>query len=446
MRIAVRDLAEAVGGRFVGDPSSGGRDPHFDGASIDSRSLRSGQLFVAVTADRDGHDYVRAAEAAGAAAALVSRHVDAALPQVVVDDSGVALLDAGRLARARLGVPVVGITGSVGKTTTKDLLSSILSTRMTVAASARSHNNELGVPITLLDSPLDAGVVVVEMGARGAGHIRLLCDVASPTIGVVTAVAAAHTELFGSIDAVARAKGELVEALPPTGTAVLSTDPLVSAMASRTTARVVTFGDGGDVCAEDVTLDASLRPSFTLRSPLGSIEVVLGLAGRHQISNALAAAAAALEYGVDLAAVAEGLADPIVSPWRMELSRTAGGVVVINDAYNANPTSTTAALRALADLRLGELRTARRVAVLGVMAELGDDEAAGHLEAAALASRLGIEVIGVGTDLYGVPAVDVADAIALARSLDEGDALLVKGSRVAGLERVARSVLELVDE
>jgi UDP-N-acetylmuramoyl-tripeptide--D-alanyl-D-alanine ligase len=441
MRIDVHDLADAVGGRVVGRPSSASEPPSFDGASIDSRSLRSGQLFVAVVAERDGHDYVQAAERAGAATALVSRPVDAALPQVVVDDTGSALLDAGRLARGRLDVPVVGITGSVGKTTTKDLLSSILSTRSTVAASARSHNNELGVPITLLDSPADAGVVVVEMGARGDGHIRLLCDVAMPTVGVVTAVAAAHTELFGSIEAVARAKGELVEALPPTGTAVLSTDPRVAAMASRTTASVVTFGDGGDVRAEGVSLDDSLRARFVLRSPQGAVEVALGVAGRHQISNALAAAAAALACGADLAAVAEGLAEPIVSPWRMELARSEHGVVVINDAYNANPTSTTAALHALADLPAG-----RRVAVLGLMAELGDEEAAGHREAAALASQLGIEVIAVDTDLYGVPGVDLADAIAAARSLDRGDALLVKGSRVAGLERVARSVLELVDE
>jgi UDP-N-acetylmuramoyl-tripeptide--D-alanyl-D-alanine ligase len=441
MRIDLRDLADAVGGRFVDDAPAGPGAPSFDGASIDSRSLRVGQLFVAVVAERDGHDYLHAAEAAGAAAALVSRRIDAALPQVLVDDTGAALLDAGRLARDRLDVPVVGITGSVGKTTTKDLLSSILSGRLVVAASARSHNNELGVPITLLDAPADAGVVVVEMGARGVGHIRLLCDVARPTVGVVTAVAAAHTELFGSIEAVARAKGELVEALPSTGTAVLSTDPLVAAMASRTAAGVVMFGDGGDVRAEGVTVDESLRPSFTLRTPEGSIHVVLGLAGRHQVANALAAASAALACGVDLAAIAEGLVAPIVSPWRMELARSERGVVVVNDAYNANPTSTTAALRALADLPAD-----RRVAVLGLMAELGDDEVAGHSEVAAEASRLGIELIAVDTDLYGVPAVDLDEAITLARSLGEGDALLVKGSRVAALERVAGSVLELVEE
>jgi UDP-N-acetylmuramoyl-tripeptide--D-alanyl-D-alanine ligase len=441
MRIDLRDLADAVGGRFVDEPPAGRGALTFDGASIDSRSLRFGQLFVAVVAERDGHDYLHAAETAGAAAALVSRHIDAALPQVVVADTGMALLDAGRLARDRLDVPVVGITGSVGKTTTKDLLSSILSSRLTVAASARSHNNELGVPITLLDARHDAGVVVVEMGARGVGHIRLLCDVARPTVGVVTAVAAAHTELFGSIEAVARAKAELVEALPSTGTAVLSTDPLVAAMASRTTASVVTFGEGGDVRADDVTVDDSLRPSFTLRSPQGSIEVVVGVAGRHQVANALAASSAALACGVDLAAIAEGLADPAISPWRMELARSRRGVVVVNDAYNANPASTTAALRALADLPAD-----RRVAVLGLMAELGDDEVAGHSEVAAEASRLGIEVIAVDTDLYGVPGVDVAEAIALARSLGEGDALLVKGSRVAALERVAGSVLELVEE
>jgi UDP-N-acetylmuramoyl-tripeptide--D-alanyl-D-alanine ligase len=293
----------------------------------------------------------------------------------------------------------------------------------------------LGVPLTLANAPDDIETVVIEMGARGRGHISLLCDIARPTIGVVTTVVLAHAEMFGTIDEVAAAKGELVEALPANGTAVLNGDhPLVAAMAIRTDARVLLFGiesPGLDVTASNIAIDDDLRPSFQLHSPWGNAEVRLPVRGAHQVMNALAAASAALACDVTPEDVARGLALTVSSPWRMELHRV-GGRVVLNDAYNANPTSMEAALRSVATLAGTD-----RVAVVGVMAELGPDAPDEHRRMAALARELGIRLIPVGTDLYGIPAAD--DPIT---AVGDADVVLVKGSRVAGLERVAAALLQ----
>jgi UDP-N-acetylmuramoyl-tripeptide--D-alanyl-D-alanine ligase len=305
-----------------------------------------------------------------------------------------------------------------------------------VHASDKSFNNELGVPLTLANAPEPTEVTVVEMGARGRGHIALLADIARPTIGVVTAVELAHTELFGSLEAVAAAKGELVESLPAAGTAVLNADrPLVMGMAGRTSARVLTFGvdtPGVEVTAAAIEFDESLRASFELRSPWGAALVRLPIAGIHQVDNALAAAAAALAAGASPDEVAGGLGTAELSPWRMEVRRAPSGAVVINDAYNANPASAEAALRSLASLS-----ARRRIAVLGVMAELGETAAAEHKRIAALARDLDIEVISVDAPDYGVPVVHGIDGVLAALQLEDGDAVLIKGSRVAGLEVLA---------
>jgi UDP-N-acetylmuramoyl-tripeptide--D-alanyl-D-alanine ligase len=352
----------------------------------------------------------------------------------------VALLDLGRGARRRLPDRVVGVTGSVGKTSVKDLLAAALAPTFRVAASAGSFNNEFGVPLTLVNAADDAEAVVVEMGARGPGHVALLCDVAAPTIAVVTQVAAAHTAVMGDLDAIARSKGELVEALPSKGTAVLNAeDPRVAAMAARTSAAVVRFGAGGDVVAEDVRLDDELRPTFRLRTPAGDADVRLGVAGRHQVDNALAAAGAALAAGAPVESVAEGLGAARLSPMRMALGRSPSGAVVLNDAYNANPASMAAALRALA-----AVPARRRIAFLGTMAELGERAAAEHREVAALAAELGVQVVAVAEPAYGVevvPDVDAAAARARDLGLGDGDAVLVKASRVARLERLADALL-----
>jgi UDP-N-acetylmuramoyl-tripeptide--D-alanyl-D-alanine ligase len=433
MQLRTSDLAAAVGGHLEGP------DVVVDGAAIDSRALRAGQLFVPVVAERDGHDFIPAALAAGATAYLTTgvRHGATA---VVVEDTVVALQAAGRHARAQLPAPVVGVTGSVGKTSVKDLLAAALGSWFRTTASERSFNNELGVPLTLLGAPDGTEAVVVEMGARGVGHIAELCAIASPTIGIVTRVAAVHTEVFGHIDEVARTKGELVESLPFSGTAVLNADDdRVAAMAGRTTAAVLTYGSTGEVRALDLTLDDALCPRFRLVTPWGEADVALAVRGLHQADNALAAAAAALAAGVDLAAVAMGLGAAELSPWRMDLRTTPSGARVLNDAYNANPTSVVAALDSLA-----ALPAARRIAVLGVMAELGPDEADHHADVVAHAHRLGIEVIALGTELYGSDRAvdDVEAAVAAVGDLGPDDAVLVKGSRVAGLERLAERLID----
>lgn len=428
MRLRATDVAAATGGTLLGP------DVEIEGATIDSRLVRGGELFVAIRAERDGHDFVGTALDAGAAACLVSVDVGR-VPAILVPDTMVALTALGSAARAGLSARVVGITGSVGKTSTKDLLAAALARRYRVSASAKSFNNELGVPLTVLNTPGDAEALVVEMGARGKGHIAALCAVARPLVGVVTTVGISHAEFFGTVDDVVAAKGELVEALAPEGTAVLNADvDRVAGMASRTVARVLTFGlTGGDVRAEEISLDDDLRPTFRLCSPWGRAAARLEVRGHHQIGNALAAAAAALACDMDVGDVAAGLGDARLSPWRMQLERSPAGALVLNDAYNANPLSTEAALRALAGLP-----AERRTAVLGVMAELGEVGPAEHARMGALAEELGIRLISVGAPDYGGELVaDPAQALERLGPIGPGDAVLVKGSRAAGLETVA---------
>ena len=421
------EVAEATGGTVSGPEVT------VDGARIDSRLVSGGELFVALRADRDGHDFAASAFAAGAGACMVDRPVEGGTT-VVVDDTAVALTRLATRARERLPERVVGITGSVGKTSTKDLLAAALAGRYRVHASPKSFNNELGVPLTVLDTPDGTEAVVVEMGARGRGHIADLCAVARPLVGVITTVGLSHSQFFGTIEDVAVAKGELVEALPMHGTAVLNADaPLVAGMAGRTRARVLTFGAAGDVRAEDIRLDGDLRPAFRLRTPWGDASVVLRVRGHHQVANALAAAAAALACDAGVDHVAAGLGDAELSPWRMELHRAPSGAVVLNDTYNANPLSVEAALRALA-----ELPARRRTAILGIMAELGDVGPAEHARMGALAAALGIRVIAVAAPDYGGEQVlHAGQALELLGPLDDGDAVLIKGSRAAGLEIAA---------
>lgn len=421
------DIARTTRGRLDGP------DTTVSGAAIDSRSVTPGQLFVPIVAERDGHRFVPAALQAGASGYLT---VEAPVggTAVVVDDTVAALAALGSHARRQLGGHVIGVTGSVGKTSVKDLLAAALSARWRTSASVRSFNNELGVPLTLLNAPAGTEALVVEMGARSVGQVKALCDVAAPTVGVVTLVAAVHTEAFGTLDDVATAKGELVESLPADGAAVLNADdPRVAAMAGRTRARVTTFGETGDVRAEALVLDDELRPSFRLVTPWGAVEVRLAVRGAHMVTNALAAAAAALACDVPLESLPETMGRAELSPWRMELMRTQAGGVVLNDAYNANPTSMAAALRSLA-----ALPARRRVAVLGLMAELGERSDEDHRAVGALARDLGLKVVGVGVPAYGGETVDTleqaADAVG---GVGDGVAVLVKGSRVAGLERLA---------
>ncbi len=420
-----------------------GPDVQIDGASIDSRSVRPGQLFVPIVAERDGHDFIKSALDGGATAYLTSRVDPVGGTAIRVADTALALADLGRAVRARVPDRVVGITGSVGKTSTKDLLAGVLRTTYRTAASEKSFNNELGLPITLAAAADDVEAVVLEMGARGIGHIDLLCSIAKPTVGVITRVEGVHLELFGDIESVARAKGELVESLPADGIAVLNADHrYVAAMADRTSARVLRYGlsPDADVYASDIVLDDELRASFRLHTPWGSTEVRLGARGEHQVPNALAAAAAAGGLGVSVESMADGFLAAELSGLRMELATSSRGVTVLNDAYNANPTSMSAALRSLATLP-----ASRRVAVLGTMAELGADSPDQHRAIALEARDLGIEVIAVAEADYGDTARHVSDVDGVSAELgdlDDGTAVLVKGSRVAALERVAQALLD----
>jgi UDP-N-acetylmuramoyl-tripeptide--D-alanyl-D-alanine ligase len=428
VRFRAAEVAAAVGGRLVG------ADVEVDGVATDSRGDVAGRLFVPLVAERDGHEFIAGALAGGAAAYLTSRPPSLDAPAIEVPDTMSALTTIGGLARTRLPARVVGVTGSVGKTSVKDLLAAALATTYVTVASTRSFNNEIGVPLTLANAPEGTEAAAIEMGARGVGHIAQLCAIARPTVGIVTAVSHVHTELFGTIDDVARGKGELVESLPADGTAVLNADDeRVAAMRTRTKATVLTYGEHGDVRASMVQLDGELRPDFRLHSPWGEVEVRLAVRGHHQVGNALAAAAAAMACGVPPEAVAAGLVEAHLSPWRMDLQRTSAGALVLNDAYNANPISIAAALRSIA-----ALDARRRFAVLGTMAELGAVAADEHRAMAALAADLGITLIALAEPRYGVTVVPDLDAAADALGeLVEGDVVLVKGSRVAGLERLA---------
>ena len=435
----------------------------------DSRLAVPGALFAALPGERvDGHDFAATAVKAGAVTVLAARpvaDVPGGVPVIVVRDVIVAL---GALARAVLdrlpAATVVGITGSSGKTSTKDLTAQLVERLGPTIAPEGSLNNEIGLPLTVLRADESTRYLVLEMSARGIGHIAYLCDIAPPRIGAVLNVGRSHVGEFGSIDAVAKAKGELVEALPADGAAILNADdPNVAAMAKRTAARVVTFGlaTGADVRATDISLDDLGRGSFRMTMPGGSADVRLRLHGGHHVANALAAAAIAAELGLDVAAIADALSNATArSKKRMELTRRPDGVLVINDAYNANPDSTRAAIEALAHL----IRQGRRgFAVLGYMAELGDIADESHREAGRLAARAGVDgLIAVGEEArpvltgalaqpgwageaIAVPNVSAAIDV-LHHRLRPGDVVLIKASNAAGLWEVADGLLAEVDQ
>ena len=430
MRFTTAQVARIVDGGIEG------KDTNLDGATQDSRTVTPNCLFVPLVAERDGHDYIENAVAAGAAAYLTNGPRFTNAVSIEVTDTASALVNLGAAARTSIEVPVIGITGSVGKTSVKDLTASVLSQRGLTHSSPRSFNNEIGVPLTLLNTPEDSTAVVVEMGARHVGDIKHLCSVSRPDIGIITTVGAAHTELFENIETVGEAKGELIEDLPSEGCAILNADNQeVMKQASRTRAQILTFGEKGEIRASGIELDSELQPSFQIDSPWGRQKVKLKVNGKHMVQNALAAAAAGLFLGMELPEIAFGLSEGTLSPARMELKTTPSGCLVINDAYNANPVSTKAALEALASLK----NPGRKVAVLGLMAELGNHAREFHEEIATYAHSLGLDLLTVGTDLYGQkPEDDIDKSLAV---LTKGDAVLIKGSLVAGLQSLAERLL-----
>lgn len=446
------EIVAITGGRAHGD--EGDAPALARGLSFDSRTVVPGSGFVALRDVRDGHDFVADAFARGASLAVVERVPDGVLgPLVVVTDARAALYALAAEARRRLEpATVIGVTGSAGKTSTKDLTAAAIGTRFVVHASESSFNNEIGLPVTLLSAPPDTEAVVLEMGARFAGNIRELCAIALPAIGVITNVGLAHAEHLGGPRGIAEVKGELLDALPAHGLAVLNADCDGAAyFRSRSPAPVVTVGSSpdADVRISAVQLDGELRATFRLDSPWGSADAVrLAVRGGYQVANAAMAVTVALHLGVPLDAVVASLASAATAAWRMELATSPEGFTVLNDAYNASPTSMGAALESFRELAV----RGHRLAVLGEMRELGDLAASEHARLGGLvadADVFALVVVGPGTgelaaaaSARGVEVHDVADhdaAVAMVRKLARpGDAVLIKASRAVGLERVAQ--------
>jgi UDP-N-acetylmuramoyl-tripeptide--D-alanyl-D-alanine ligase len=485
--LTLAQIAQVTGGQLTGPPEALVTGE----VVIDSRRAGPGGLFAALAGERsDGHDFAAAAVSAGAVAVLATRPVEA--PSVLVPDVPAALAALAAFVVAALpALRIAGITGSSGKTSTKDLAAQLAERLGPTVAPAGSYNNELGHPLTVLRADAATQNLVLELSARGAGHIAYLCGIAPPRYGAVLNVGHAHEGEFGGLDQIARAKAELVEALPADGAAILNADdPRVLAMASRTAARVVTFSvedphlshvpqpsdsnsphkppprashePQATIRATNLRLDDLGRPGFTLLAPEGSAPVTLRLHGAHNVPNALAAAALARELGLGLADIADGLSAAVArSRWRMEVHRRADGVTVINDAYNANPESVRAALEALGHLAQG----GRGFAVLGHMAELGGTSPARHAEAGEFAARVlgpalaGLIAVGPEAaplldgarqvpswpgEALGVPDGPGALAV-LADRLKPGDVVLVKASRAVHLEGIAEVLLQEAD-
>jgi UDP-N-acetylmuramoyl-tripeptide--D-alanyl-D-alanine ligase len=460
--LTLAEIARAVDGTAHGPVQrTGGPGPTVTGpVVIDSREVTAGALFAAIAGARsDGHDFAPAAQAAGAVAVLGSRPVDG--PCVVVDDVVTALTKLAGLVRDRLSPVVIGLTGSVGKTTTKDLLAQILEREAPTVATSRSFNNEIGLPLTILRADRQTRYLVLEMGAAKPGDISHLVRVGRPQIGLVLNVGPAHVLTMGGIEGVAKTKAEMVRNLPTAaagGFALLNADDeRVVAMARQTQASVTFYGTGQDaaVRAGNVTVDAAGRASFTLHTPSGQAPVRLGLPGEHQVANALAAACAASAVGVTATRIAAALSSAVPrSPGRFEIRERPDGVTVIDDAYNANPASTRAAIRTLAAMADGR----RTVAVLGEMMHQAEGTIHHHEAIGALAGALGVDVLvavgkGEGPDamaaaareagvsVYAVPDGDAAIGL-LRESLGPADVVLVKASSMVGLSAVAAALDE----
>jgi UDP-N-acetylmuramoyl-tripeptide--D-alanyl-D-alanine ligase len=454
--MSLAEVAAVVGGRLAdaGDGSATVSAPAF----VDTRTPEPGGLFVAIGGEHvDGHDFARTAIEAGAAGVLAARPTG--VPAVVVDDPVASLGRLGRHVVDTLDATVLALTGSQGKTGTKDYLAQLLAQGGPTVATLGNRNNEIGVPLTVLRATPETRFLAVEMGARGVGHIAELCAVAPPRVAAVLNVGTAHIGEFGSRDAIARAKGEIVAALPADGTAVLnSDDPLVAAMAVRTSASVVTFGRDGDVRWRGVELDDLGRPGFELGYDGTWTQVRLLEAGAHQVPNAAAAAAMAASAGIGWDEIVEALGRArSLSSWRMAVVERADGLVVVNDAYNANPASMAAALDALA--AIGRRGGRRTIAVLGEMLELGDSATADHTEVGEHVARLGIDVLVTVGDAAGAIAAGArrtpgwsGEAVPTAgrdqaadwlrHNVVARDVVLVKASRGAALEHVADGLAE----
>ena len=437
MLITASEVASVAHGTLVG------LDCEASGIAFDSRTLRSGQAFVALGGDVDGHDYLQAAATAGAPFAIVQRGKSIeALTCVEVDDCDVALTVLGRHCRERLSGStdgrVIGITGSVGKTSTKDLVLAVLRSKYANAhGPEKSLNNDIGVPVTIINASDSCEALVLEMGMRGLGEIARLCDVGHPQIGVITEVGDAHSERVGGIDGVVRAKAELLQALPETGIAIVNSDS-VNAMKTvhDISAQVLTFGSSATAAVRWEIVSSDERGCCTVRFTAGdqSAVGVVPLPGIHMASNAASAVAVGITCGIGIEQCVEALSNTQSASQRMQWVTGRNGVRVLDDSYNANPISVAAALRTVA-----ETPAKKRYAVLGVMAEVLHSDVA-HQEIASLCQQLGIELLALETDLYGTSALSLSDIANILNGHDSNTVVLVKGSRVAATERVVQEL------
>ena len=466
LTLSVETLLEVIGGELI----AGDQSVMVNGLTTDSRNVEPGMAFVAILGERtDGHDHIPEALSCGARAVLVTRDSDSIVSAIEaahereaavvrVQDALAAVQDLAIYHRNRLFCPVIGVTGSTGKTTTKDFLQNVLSLHSRVVATQGNQNNELGVPFTILRAGADTDILVVEMAMRGLGQIARLCEIARPTAGLVTNVGTSHLEMLGSQEAIASAKSELVRGVPDDGRVFLNADdPTTPVLAEETMAQVVTYGlrEDADVRADDIGIDEESCASFRLHTSVGEREIHLAVPGRHNVYNALAAAAVSLYLEVSLDDVAEGLSSAQAGEMRMQLFQSASGVHVINDAYNANPSSMRAAIETLSEMQTdGE-----RIAVLGDMAELGSLTELAHFRIGEEIARLPIGVlvtvgekarrIADGARVEGMDEANIRPCATpeeasevLDDLLEPSDVVLVKASRVMGLERVVEGIVE----
>lgn len=429
-----------------------GEDVEFRGCGTDTRTLQPARLFVALKGPHfDGHDFVGQAEQRRAAAVMLERPVKATLPRLMVEDTRAALGQLAELWRSRFAIPIVAVTGSNGKTTVKGMVAAILSLKGTVLATRGNLNNDIGVPHTLFELGQEHGYGVIEMGANHPGEIALLCELARPTVAVITQCAPAHLEGFDSLEGVARAKGEIFTGLGEAGVAIINADdefaPLWRSMAAR--CRQVSFGleTAADVTATSLKSGSpSPESRFCLTTPAGSTEVRLGFPGRHNVMNALAAAACAHALSMDPETIGQGLEAAKPVPGRLNFYQGPLGVRVLDDTYNANPGSLKAALQVLAAC------APDRWLVLGDMGELGRNSEDYHRQAGILARELGIsrlyalgELSRHAVDGFGRGGryfTEVESLLAAIHSeLHKNVTLLIKGSRSMRMERVVRSLV-----
>jgi UDP-N-acetylmuramoyl-tripeptide--D-alanyl-D-alanine ligase len=454
IKLSAQDFASVVSGSLhdISPSQIIDQDP-----VINSKDASAKNFFVAFKGDKfDGHDFVSEALNSGAKFSLVSKSVSG--PHVLVSDVGQALIDLARFVRTQLpNMKVIGITGSQGKTTTKEFLYSVLQNEGTTVATAGNFNTDIGVPLTLLRSTEETKFCILEMGARHVGDIAKLTELANPNVGVVLVVGTAHLGEFGSVEAIAKTKSELIKALSPKMTAVLGTyDQFTPKMADSLDLNTVLFGDGQMVRAADVELHGGFA-HFDLVTPAGRNSVALQVMGEHQIPNALAAAAVAFSLGVKNENIAIGLTTALLSSkWRMQI-QTINGIQIIHDYYNANPESMKAALKTL--VMLSQESGGSSWAILGKMHELGSKESSGHLEVAEFASQLGVDhLVSVAPAVYQESnnqssdenmlihnCTSAAAVLELVNNISTGDVILLKASRSEKFEDLAELIKKALE-